>query len=378
MSIRETTTRLKQQAAQLGFGLCGVCDAVAPPGFDRFESWLSAGYAGQMHYLSERREAYAHPKHVLDSVRSIVMLGMHYRTEQPQPIEPGQGRISRYAWGENDYHNVIRDRLHELADYLRELVPTATTRGVVDTAPILEREFAQLAGLGWVGKNTMLISPTSGSYFFLAALLTDVQLEADAPHTTDHCGTCTACLDACPTDAFAQPYMLDATKCISYLTIELQDVIPAELRPGMGDWLFGCDICQEVCPWNRHAPESNELAFQPLKSMHPAEISELFDLDEHAFRQHFRQTPLWRAHRRGLLRNAAIVLGNQRAVGAIPVLLKGLSDAEPLVRGASAWALGKIDHPDSAAVLETGSKSEKDEQVREEISAALAELASRT
>jgi epoxyqueuosine reductase len=324
-----------------------------------------------MKYLDERRDAYSHPRHVMEGVRSLLMLGMPYRTAQPAEIKPGEGRVARYAWGAADYHDLIRERLHQLADYLRELVPEAEVRGVVDTAPLLEREFAQLAGLGWVGKNTLLLNRQSGSYFFLAALLTDQVLEYDAPHEADHCGSCTACLDACPTAAFPQAYLLDASRCISYLTIELRESMPAELRSGVGNWLFGCDVCQEVCPWNRFAPQSTEAEFQPLASMNPVALAELFDLTEEDFRRRFRHTPLWRPHRRGLLRNAAIVLGNQRDESAIPALAFGLNDKEPVVRGASAWALGQIGTSAAGKLLAGRAAIERDVSVSEEIARAL-------
>ncbi len=363
--------RLKSTARQLGFTMCGICPAAAPTSMDKFDEWLNSGYAGQMHYLSDRREAYQHPKHVLEGVRSIVMLALPYATEPPHPTATGTGRVSRYAWGELDYHDVIRERLHQLADDFREVAPAAITRGVVDTAPLLEREFAQLAGLGWIGKNTLLLSKHAGSYFFLAALLTDQELAYDRPHATDHCGTCTACLDACPTDAFVQPYVLDATRCISYLTIELQDVIPAELRPDIGDWAFGCDVCQDVCPWNHDAPRSAEPTFAPQKSLNPLELTELFGLDEQTFRTRYRRTPLWRSHRRGLLRNAAIVLGNQRPTSAVSALAKGLHDEEPLVRGACAWALGQLATEECRELLQARRQTETDAQVQTEIDAAL-------
>ncbi|MCG8450638.1 MAG: tRNA epoxyqueuosine(34) reductase QueG [Pirellulales bacterium] len=362
---------MKRRARELGFQLCGIVPAVAPPGVDKFNQWLAAGYAGKMQYLGDRREAYRHPENVLEGVRSIVMLGMNYATEQPVVPRVGQGRVSRYAWGESDYHDLIRDRLHALADYLRELAPGARTRGVVDTAPLLEREFAQLAGLGWIGKNTLLLTKDIGSYFFLAALLTDQPLSYDDAHTADHCGACTACLDACPTDAFVEPYVLDASRCISYLTIELQDTIPGELRHGMGNWAFGCDVCQDVCPWNHAAPVTEESAFQPEPSKNPLELAALFGLDEAGFRRRFRHTPLWRSHRRGLLRNAAIVLGNQRADSAFHALRRGLMDEEPLVRGACAWALGKLQRPAAKKLLEQRLPLEQDAEVRAEIEAAL-------
>lgn len=341
MQTIEITAELKSEARRLGFDLCGVCPAVAPPGVDRFAQWLAAGYAGQMHYLPDRAEAAADPRHVLDGARSIVMLALNYRTAEAHPPQPGQGRVSRYAWG-GDYHELIRSRLAALSQWLRDRFPAAKVRGVVDTAPLLEREFAQLAGLGWIGKNTLLLNKQLGSWFFLAALLIDIELEYDAPHETDHCGTCRACLDACPTGAFVDAYVLDARRCISYLTIELREAIPQSLRGGVGDWLFGCDICQDVCPWNHRAPLSEQIEFQPAGGMNPIDLIGLFDLDEAAFRARFRHSPLWRAKRRGLLRNAAIVLGNQQHAAAEPALVSGLNDEEPLVREACAWALEKI------------------------------------
>ena len=213
---------------------------------------------------------------------------------------------------------------------------------MVDTAPLLERDFARAAGLGWFGKNTMLINKRQGSWLFLAGLLTDVELEPDAPHETSHCGTCTRCLEACPTQAFPEPYVLDARKCIAYLTIELDGPIPAALREGVGEWLFGCDICQDVCPWNKKSPVKNDAAFRPRADLNPADLISLLDLDEEAFARQFGPTALARPGRAGVLRNAAIVLGNQRDERAVPALCRSLGDADPVVRGAAAWALGQI------------------------------------
>jgi epoxyqueuosine reductase len=372
MTPEELTKRLKTEAFGLGFTLTGVCRSVEPAGVTRLAEWLNRGYAGQMNYLAARQDAYSHPRHVLDGVRSVMMLGLPYVTVAPTATAPGQGRISRYAWGSGDYHDVIHAKLKALIAAIRGLQPLAQLRGVVDTAPLLEREFAQLAGLGWVGKNTLLLNKPLGSYFFLAALLTDLELAYDEPFTAEHCGTCRACLDACPTNAFPQPYVLDATRCVSYLTIELRDQVPRELRAGIGDWLFGCDVCQDVCPWNHRAPVSDELAFQPAAEANPVELAALLEMDDEAFRARFRYTPLWRARRRGVLRTAAIILGNQRALAALPALTRGLNDAEPLIRGACAWALGEIGGRQAIAALSARLSNEVDVSVREEIESALA------
>jgi epoxyqueuosine reductase len=245
---------------------------------------------------------------------------------------PQSGRIARYARGP-DYHDVLRERLNRLLAWVREQVPGCRGRGVVDTAPLLERDFARRAGLGWIGKNTMLINKHRGSYFFLGALLLDVELTPDEPHTASHCGTCTACLDACPTGAFTGPGWLDARRCISYLTIELRTQVPEDLRPGVGDWLFGCDVCQEVCPWNRNDTSQPEAV----------DAAELLSLTDEEFRRRYRGTALDRTKRRGLLRNAAIVLGNSGDPAALPALRGALADAEPLVREAAAWAIAQIE-----------------------------------
>jgi epoxyqueuosine reductase len=331
------------------------------------QRWIESGYAGEMHYLPNRLDAYQHPRNVLDGVRSLLMLGTSYRTAEPAQPGLGQGRISRYAWGAADYHDVIHDRLRRLRRFFEDSVPGASVRGVVDTAPLLEREFAQWAGLGWIGKNTMLINRQAGSWLFLAALLTDQELSYDSPHESDRCGTCRACLDACPTGAFPQPYVLDASRCISYLTIELRGMIDTELREHAGDWLFGCDVCQDVCPWNRNPSSSSEPSFFPAPDANPVELAGLFELSDEQFHDRFRRTPLWRAKRRGILRNAAMVLGNQSEPTSIDALVRGLNDREPFVRGACAWALGRIQNTRALQSLRQRLAVEENPQVRGEI-----------
>jgi epoxyqueuosine reductase len=376
MTAVQLTQSLQTEAHRLGFAMAGACPAVTPIGFHQLSQWLDAGYAGEMSYLTDRKSAYEHPRHVMSEVTSLLLLGMNYQTTQPHTTKSGTGRIARYAWGRDDYHDLIHERLSQLKKFAMSLDAEMKVRGVVDTAPLLEREFAQLAGIGWSAKNTMLISREHGSWFFLAALLLNVKLEYDLPFETDHCGTCRACLDACPTDAFPQPGVLDATKCISYLTIEHRTAIPFEYREAIGDWILGCDICQEVCPWNNKATISSEQAFAPLDGQNPIDLRELFSYDDQMFRQRFRKTPLWRPKRRGILRNAAIVLGNQADNENIPPLTLGLQDHESLVRGASAWALGRHQSDLAGPLLSARLKIESDAEVRSEIGYALGKLKS--
>ncbi len=371
MSPESLTAALKAEALRLGFELCGACPAVAPPGIKRFRQWLAAGYAGQMDYLARRAAAYEHPQHVLAGARSLLVLGKVYRTVEPKAPGPGQGRIARYAWG-RDYHEVIRQRLRRLADFHRRLTPQAHVRGVVDTAPLLEKEFARLAGLGWLGKNTLLLNRQHGSWFFLAVLLTTAELAYDVPVQTDHCGTCRACLEACPTGALVAPGLLDARRCISYLTIELRDWVAAPLRPALDNWVFGCDVCQEVCPWNRRPSTTDEEAFYPHAGTNPLDLPELLRLDETGFRQRFRHSPLWRPRRRGVLQAAAVALGNRPVPDAVPALVAGLNDPEPLVRGASAWALGQYDTASASDALTARLAMESQPAVAAEIRWALA------
>ena len=367
----ELTQSLKTEAKRLGFDLVGVCRALPSAQFDSLQTWLNSGFAGEMQYLEERKEAYRDPSSVLAGVRSLIVLGTNYATQRPREPGNGQGRVSRYAWNDSDYHDVIHRRLKALKRFLLSQRPACSARGVIDTAPLLEREFAQLAGLGWQAKNTMLINRKIGSWFFLSVLLTDETLEYDQPFSVDHCGTCTACLDACPTDAFVAPRVLDATRCISYLTIEHRSEIPRELRTPIGDWIFGCDVCQDVCPWNRKATASADPTFQPSDDRNPIDLVELFEMDDDAFRTRFRKTPLWRSRRRGILRNAAIVLGNRPVPEGRNALERGLSDDESLVRGACAWALANYSEIEAHRALESRRRIETDESVLEEINAAV-------
>ncbi len=337
--MTELAQRIKEHARSLGFDAVGIAPATPADGFEQFQHWLAQGYAGDMAYLSKHADARRDPASVLTTVRSVVMTALTY--DATVSSSPDHGRIARYALGE-DYHDVLRRMLDGLLAWIQEQVPGTLGRGVVDTAPLLERDFARRAGLGWFGKNTMLLNRKLGSWFFLGALLLDLDLPADAPFVADHCGTCTACLDACPTQAFPAAHVLDARRCISYLTIELRTGIPEDLRPAVGDWIFGCDVCQEVCPWNRAAARGLAFPSRSASAKPQAALVELLDVSDDEFRGRYRHTALWRAKRRGLLRNVAIALGNVGDVRALPALERALSDSEPLVREAAAWAIGRI------------------------------------
>ncbi len=336
--------RLKSQARALGFDLVGIAAADPADGLERLHHWLDRGFAGEMKYMHRQASDCSDPTSILPGVRSVVMVAMNYKPAEgvsTQDNADTQGKVARYARGQ-DYHDVLRARLNKFLAWVQMEVPDCRGRGVVDTAPLLERDFARRAGLGWFGKNTMLLNRRLGSYFLLGALLLDCELRCDSAHQTSHCGTCTACLDACPTAAFPEPGVLDSRRCLSYLTIELRRDVPVEMRPAMKDWLFGCDICQEVCPWNRKAPAGVEPGLQPRADLEEIDLHELFELSEDAFRHRFKNTALWRARRRGLLRNAALILGNRGDQAALPALEKALSDPDEVIREAARWAIERL------------------------------------
>lgn len=340
------STLVKEYALKLGFDLVGIAPATQVPHAGAYMAWLEAGYAGNMAYMARDPIRRQDPRLVMPETRSVIVVAVSYFTSDP-PAElwddPARGRIARYAWG-HDYHEVLRDRLFQLAEFLQRCVDGQVSwRAYVDTGPLLERELAVMAGLGFIGKNTCLIHPQWGSYLFLGALLVSIDLVYDVPITIGTCGNCTRCLDACPTGALVAPYRLDSRKCISYLTIELRDAIPEELRTHMGNWIFGCDVCQSVCPWTRrfaHAGRQDFLYFEPDRCV--PSLLELLSMNEAQFRAHFGRTPVKRSKWRGLLRNVVVALGNWGVPTAIPALRHAVENFDPPLQEHVAWALSRI------------------------------------
>jgi epoxyqueuosine reductase len=375
---------IKRAAADAGFDLCGIAPANDAPDLDHFPAWIAAGRAGEMKYLEARDDQGELKRGALARVapwaRSVIVCAMNYNTAHPystQVNDPDRGWIARYAWSREDYHDAVLRRLKQVEAALHQPVwsghscpPALTTRSYVDTGPIVERVFAKYAGLGWNGKNTCLINQKKGSWLFLGVILTSLELTPDLP-APDRCGSCTRCIEACPTDALVAPYQLDSNRCIAYLTIEKRGPIAEEFRAGIGHQVFGCDICQDVCPWNRKSPRKSDPAFQPRDDLNPADLTHILELNEKGFRDTFGETALDRPGRAGLLRNAAIVMGNQRDPAAVPALEQALGDAEPVVRGAAAWALGRICGVDAVAALKSRLDVEDNATVRAEIEAAL-------
>jgi len=348
---RELLTRW---VAQAGFDRAGVAPALPPPDFPAYRSWVERGLAGSMSYLADHRASIrAAPKHLLESAHSIICVAKCYTGPQAYSTEftqPECAWISRYAWGD-DYHDVVKQGLTDLAAILAGDLGPHNWRACVDTAPLLERSYARLAGLGWIGRNQCLIDERAGSWFFLGFLLTSHVLEPDLP-PPDRCGTCRRCIDACPTQALIPNpdapggWELDARLCISYLTIELRGAIPPELRPGIGRHVFGCDICQDVCPWNqkllRTGPPAQSPAFAPRDGLLAPPLDRLASLSPHQFQALFRGTPVTRARYHGFLRNVAVAMGNSGVADFRPHLERLARHENPMVAEHAQWALGRL------------------------------------
>ncbi len=364
----ELAEKLKAKSRQLGFQLAGITTPDPPESYPIFQQWIGAGRCDQMDYLASERSLArrADPCQILPECRSILVLGIHY-SPQRNPARP----VAAYAWG-SDYHDLLPPRLQALVDFLEEETgQPIPNRWYSDTGPVLERDLARRAGLGWVGKNSMLIHPGVGSYFLLAEILLGIDLPPDAPYLADHCGTCTRCISACPTGCILPDRTLDARRCLSSLTIENKGSIPPELRPGMANWVFGCDVCQMVCPWNRFAPPAAEPRFEPRPETPSGIDSHDLALTPREFNRKFKDSPIQRAKRRGYLRNLAVALGNAKDPTAVPSLARALRDDEALVRQHAAWALGQIGGQEAQAALQRARQSEQAGDVLQEIDQAI-------
>jgi epoxyqueuosine reductase len=364
---------LRISAQEQGFVLVGFARLRRLSNREQFfDKWLKDGRHGEMGYLARAPERRFDPRHIDPRLRSVISLGYPYEAPAPPHIDwraAMRGRIAAYALGP-DYHDTVSTRARMVAARLVSERPGSVTRVYVDTGAVFEREWAAEARLGWFGRNTNLLNRHHGSYFFLAEIFTDIELAPELEPYREHCGTCRQCLDLCPTHALAEGYVMEPRLCISYLTIEHRGSIPVGLRPALGNWIFGCDICQEVCPWNVASGAAPEDALMPF-------LPELMALDEDGFRQRFRKSAVMRAKRRGLLRNAAVVMGNTGNPEAIPALARALEhEAEPLVRAHAVWAMGRIGGQRAQAALERCCRRETDDSVAAEVDTALVALAS--
>jgi len=357
MQTSEITALVKQAAHESGFELAGIAPAGDFSELKHFPDWIAAGKAGDMKYMEARDDSGTLKRASLRSVapwaRSVVVCAINYNTAEPYSThthDPDRGWISRYAWSKEDYHDAVLRRLRVVEDRLRRLTndesastgetPALHTRCYVDTGPLVERVYAKYAGVGWIGKNTCILNQKMGSWLFLGVILTSLDLETDLP-APDRCGTCTRCIDACPTDALTAPYQLDSNLCISYLTIEKRGTIPEAIREGMGRHVFGCDICQDVCPWNRKAPVTEAAEFQPREGVVNPALEWLAEMTAEEFREKFRGSPVRRTKRAGLRRNAVIAMGNSRERRFLPLLERLTKDEDPVVAESARWAKAK-------------------------------------
>lgn len=347
---------VKHAALDVGFDLCGVAPASNFRELGYFPAWIAAGHAGEMKYMEARDEEGNLKRGSLARVapwaRSVIVCAINYNTAHPystQLHDGSRGWISRYAWSREDYHDAVLRRLKQVEAALRQAAPAEarpilTLRSYVDTGPIVERVYAKYSGVGWIGKNTCIINQKKGSWLFLGVILTSLELAPDLP-APDRCGTCTRCIEACPTDALLGPYQLDSNKCISYLTIEKRGSLAEDLRAGMGRHVFGCDICQDVCPWNRKAPATSAPEFEPRPGLVNPALAWLAEMSEEEFRQAFLRSPIRRARRSGLRRNAIIAMGNSGNDHFLPLLEKLASDEDEVVAESARWAKNRLQAP---------------------------------
>ena len=376
MDIDAVTKSVKDKAIELGFDIVGVSPVNTFPENQFYKEWLARGFAGEMSYMERNPEKRENIKNILPDAISVISCGLNYNTDYPYSIDESdktRGWISRYAWGD-DYHDCIKKKLLLLEKHVNDLAPEGMrSKAYVDTGPVLERVYAKYSGIGWYGKNTCLINQDIGSWIFIGEIITNIELEYDSP-VPDRCGTCTMCIDACPTDALREPYVLDSNLCISYLTIELKGKIPMRLRDKIDNNIYGCDICQDVCPWNRKAEVTESPYFMPRSGLYNPELSYLSQLTLNDFRNLFKNSPVKRAKRKGFIRNVMVAIGNSGNRDLVPYVVQTLEDEDPLVRAHAAWALWKLQGKDAYNILTEHLNLEDDEMVREDIESILAAI----
>ncbi len=376
MDIDAITRSIKHKAIELGFDVVGVSPVESYPENQFYKEWLARGFAGEMSYMERNAEKREDIRNIMSDAISVISCGLNYNTDNPYSIDESdktRGWISRYAWGD-DYHDCIKKKLLLLEKHVNDLAPEGMrSKAYVDTGPVLERVYAKYSGIGWYGKNTCLINQDIGSWIFIGEIITNIELEYDSP-VPDRCGTCTMCIDACPTDALREPYVLDSNLCISYLTIELKGKIPMRLRDKIDNNIYGCDICQDVCPWNRKAEVTESPYFTPRAGLYNPELSYLSQLTLNDFRNLFKNSPVKRAKRKGFIRNVMVAIGNSGNRDLVPYVVQTLEDEDPLVRAHAAWALWKLEGKDAYNILTEHLNLEDDEMVREEIESILAAI----
>ncbi len=373
---RELTNSIKKAAYDIGFDLVGIAPVGKYPETQWYKQWLQKGFAGEMGYMGRDPERRGDVANLLSGAKSVITCGLNYNTDHPYSTslhDKDKGWVSRYAWGD-DYHELIHSYLKQLLTCIQGCVDSnLNARIYVDTGPVLERAYAKYGAVGWVGKNTCIINQQIGSWLFLGEIITDIELDYDSP-VPDRCGTCTMCIDACPTDALVAAYELDSRLCISYLTIELKGPVPSRLRDKIDNNVYGCDICQDVCPWNKSAGVTDEHAFIPREGLLAPDLADLAVLTPEEFNKKFKDSAVKRTKRRGLLRNTLIAIGNSGNPDFVKAVKKCLKDPEPLVRVHAAWALWKLMGEGSKDILEAQLSREEDNVVRSEITDLLVEI----
>ncbi|MGI9535396.1 MAG: tRNA epoxyqueuosine(34) reductase QueG [Thermodesulfobacteriota bacterium] len=366
---KEITNSIKLEGHNIGFDLIGIAPVGDYPESQFYKKWLNKGYDATMTYMSKNQERRKDVRNIMPEAKSVISCAVNYNTDYPYSISrknSKRGWIARYAWGD-DYHEVINDKLNKLKNFIeKNLGDKSSSRVYVDTGPVLERMYGKYSGIGWVGKNTCLINQEIGSWLFLGEIITSLELEYDN-QVSDRCGTCTKCIDECPTDAIREPYVLDSSRCISYLTIENKGEIPEKYRKDIGNNVFGCDICQDVCPWNNNAHTRADDSFLPREGLYQPDLRYLLDLEQEEFSKIFKNSPVKRAKRKGIIRNVLIAIGNTESSEYVDLVNRYLIDSDPLIRRHAVWALWKIQGRECLKELKSMFSKETDEDVNSEL-----------